>query len=282
MNTQQQFAAKVQRQIAESRALTPATEKAIAELLDEARKRIVGELAGIDPAKFQAAQLRQLKMSIDHVMARFGTDAGRSVNRLQAIAARNGAELVTAPLGDLPLGHIALDRVKIAQDYTADLITNLSRKSAAEVNGVIQRAFLGGQSLDDILKGVANVLGPERAKAVATTEVLRVQSIATQASLEDARERHPDLKKQWQHVNAARVPRISHVIADGQVREVDEAFDVDGEQLMYPRDPSGSAYNSISCHCLEKPYFDAEDLKSTPAHKRLLDKLGISVEVSAA
>lgn len=282
MTSQQQFAAKVQRLIADSRSLTPAARKAIEELLDEARKRIAGELAGMDPSRFQAAHLRALKNSIERTMDTFSADARRVVGGMQLQAARNGAQIVNGPLGEMALGHIAADRVKIAQGYTADLITSLSKKTAADVNGVIQRAFLGGRPMNDIIADIGTAIGKERAVAVATTEILRVQSIATQASLEDAKERHPDLKKQWQHINAARAPRISHVIADGQVRDVDEAFDVDGEQLMYPRDPSGSPVNTINCHCVEKPYFDAEALTSTPAHKRLLDKLGIKVEVEAA
>jgi hypothetical protein len=37
--------------------------------------------------------------------------------------------------------------------------------------------------------------------------------------------------------------------ADGQVRKANEPFDVGGEELMYPRDPSGSPENTINCHC---------------------------------
>jgi len=282
VNNQQQFAAKVQNLIQQSRALTPATRKAVTELLDEARKRIIGELASADPSRFQAAQLTQLKQSIERAMDTFRRGATREVNLLQLQSARIGSRLATEPLGDLPLGQIATDRIRVAQGYTADLITSLSRKAAADVNGAIQRAFLGGRQMKDIVADIAAAVGEERVKAIATTEVLRVQSIATQASFEEIRERHPDLRKQWQHVNAAIVPRVSHVIADGQVREVQEAFTVDGEQLMYPRDPNGSAANTISCHCLMKPYFDPEALAPKPAHRRLLDRLGIGVDVEAA
>ena len=30
---------------------------------------------------------------------------------------------------------------------------------------------------------------------------------------------------------------------------VDEPFDVDGEPMMYPHDPSGSAFNVVNCRC---------------------------------
>ena len=32
---------------------------------------------------------------------------------------------------------------------------------------------------------------------------------------------------------------------------MDEPFEVDGEQLMYPGDPAGSAGNIINCQCIE-------------------------------
>ncbi|MCU1311830.1 MAG: hypothetical protein JWO20_2955, partial [Candidatus Angelobacter sp.] len=245
MTDQAKFAAKVAELIKQSRALTPAARKTVMELLDEARTRIAGQVATLNPQGFQAAQLKQLRFSIDQAMGKFATDASHQVNLLQAQAARIGTQLVSEPLGELALGHIATDRLVIAQGYAADLITNLSKKSAADLNGVIQRAFLGGQQMSDILSQVSSIVGGDRAPVVATTEILRVQSIATQATLEEATQRHPDLKKQWQHVAAARVPRVSHIIADGLIRAVDEAFDVDGELLMFPRDPNGSAYNSV-------------------------------------
>jgi hypothetical protein len=46
---------------------------------------------------------------------------------------------------------------------------------------------------------------------------------------------------------------------------------------MYPRDPNGSAENTIGCHCMQGPYFAADALKPTASQKGLLDSLGISV-----
>ena len=43
--------------------------------------------------------------------------------------------------------------------------------------------------------------------------------------------------------------RDDHAEADGQEVGMDEAFDVGGEQLMYPGDPAGSAGNTINCRC---------------------------------
>ncbi len=44
--------------------------------------------------------------------------------------------------------------------------------------------------------------------------------------------------------------RSSHRIADGQVVNVKEPFDVGGEDLQHPRDPNGSAGNIMGCRCI--------------------------------
>jgi hypothetical protein len=80
----------------------------------------------------------------------------------------------------------------------------------------------------------------ERAQTIATNEILRVNSMASQARFEDLAQHHPDLRKQWLHILAARAPRALHILASGQVVDVDKSFDVAGEALMFPRDPKGS------------------------------------------
>ncbi len=87
---------------------------------------------------------------------------------------------------------------------------------------------------------------------------------------------------------AARVPRLAHKLsvedggANGQIRNVNEDFDVAGEQLAYPRDPKGSPENTINCHCVMKPFFEADALKSTPGQRGLLQDLGIEISVGPA
>ena len=45
--------------------------------------------------------------------------------------------------------------------------------------------------------------------------------------------------------------RQPHIDADGERVPMDEPFVRTGEALMYPGDPAGSAWNIISCRCLE-------------------------------
>jgi hypothetical protein len=56
---------------------------------------------------------------------------------------------------------------------------------------------------------------------------------------------------------------------------------VEGEELQYPRDPAGSAENTINCHCLMIPHLSDDDLKPSDQERSLLKSLGISVVVAA-
>lgn len=297
MSTQTQFAAKVADLIAQSKNLSLDARKKILELLDETRKRILGELAGMDPASFSAAQLNVIKHQIDVLMKQFSGQATAALDAYESKSFQLGAQTVSAPLATIgfessALGQIDTSALAIAQGYTADLITGLSAQASAQVNGAIQRAFLGGQQITDIIKQIGTALSDgkgftglfdsigRRATSIALNEVLRVHSIAAQARLEDASQRHPDLQKQWHHLAIARMPRPGHEYADGQVVDVDQPFEVEGEELMYPRDPKGSAGNTINCHCMMKPYFAEDALKPSAAQKGLLDSLGISVSAA--
>jgi uncharacterized protein with gpF-like domain len=295
MSAQTQFAAKVSELIKQSRALSLQARKQVLELLDEARKKIIGDLAGINPESYSAAQLNVLKSSIDQAMNQFSNAATSTVDAFESRAFIMGTQTVAQPLAavglDSSLGQVSSSTLAIVQGYTADLITGLSKNAAAQVNGAIQRAFLGGQNITDIIKqvgtaidnkGFTGIFSPigKRATSITLNEIGRVHSIAAQARMEDAVQRHPELQKQWHHLPIALVPRPGHIAADGQVVDVDKPFVVEGEELMYPRDPNGSAENTINCSCMQGPYFSEDALKPSASQKGLLDSLGISVSAA--
>jgi len=181
-----------------------------------------------------------------------------------------------------------LNTLRIAQAYTADLVSGLSAEATTKLNAVLQRAFLGGQTLPEIIAQVGKAISGDkfsgifdeigdRAFKVATNEIMRVHSIAGQARMKDLATRNSKIKKQWVHLPAARVPRITHLLADGQIVGVDEPFTVGIEQLMFPRDPNGSASNTINCHCISIPYIDDEDLYATAEDRATLEAVGLKM-----
>jgi hypothetical protein len=291
------FGAKVAELVKQARAFGPDVRAKVMALLEEARKSVIADIANVDPQSFQAAQLRTLARSIDSAIQQFSTDFSQYVASAQSDAFKLGVIGIDQPLdaAGLPtpaLGGVSTSALTIAQGYTADLISGLAKDASGKLNAAIQRAFLGGQSLDDIIAqvgravdgdkftGLFSAIG-ERAETIALNEILRVHSIAGQARLEDLAGQVPGVKKQWLHIMAARVPRFSHIMASGQVREVGEPFSVGGEDLMYPRDPNGEAENTVNCHCLLVPYMDPSALQPTPGQKSLLKDLGIDISVAS-
>ena len=93
-----------------------------------------------------------------------------------------------------------------------------------------------------------------RAETITMTEAGRVLEAASQARKVAAASVVPGLQKQWYYGHSPRQPRPAHLAAHGQVRDVDKPFDVGGEKLMYPKDPAGSARNTIRCGCTSLPY----------------------------
>ncbi len=106
-----------------------------------------------------------------------------------------------------------------------------------------------GETLDQVAQRVDDLytesIIPERSQTISATEV---HSANEYGSAQAAQLSGLMLKKMWQTTFDDKV-RIDHAEAQGQEVDMDEAFDVGGEQLMYPGDPAGSPGNIIGCRC---------------------------------
>ena len=275
-------------------ALSPEAELRIRKLLDDVNRELLADLAHTQPGSYSSAQLQMLKSQVDRLMAQFAQQASAIVEKFEEQTYQQTARSIDATVSAAATATVAvqpvLDRsaLQVVQGYTADLITGLSRDAAGKINASIQRAYLGRADLTQLVKqigaarygsaftGIFSQVG-EHTVNVALNEIRRLQSIVSFARIRDLKQRHPNLGKGWRHIPVARVPRVAHILADGQVVAVEEPFIVGGEELMYPRDPKGSAANTINCSCLLYPAVSNEDLKSSDAERALLAKYGISV-----
>lgn len=281
----------------QAEALTPEARRRIVKLLDDANREILADIARSNPESYNAARLQALKAQVQRVMAEFAQQAASQISDLEDRTYRQTALQVDATIaagtGSLMVQPV-VDRalLQVVQGYTADLITGLTHDMSARINAAIQRAMLGGSNLTQLVTQIGQTLEGgefsglfsqvgERAMSIATNEIMRVQSLASVARINDLAPHHPGLGKRWLHIPVARVPRISHLLADGQIRKPDEPFLVEGEELQYPRDPSGSPENTINCHCLVQPYLSDEQLKATDQERELLSSYGVSVERAA-
>jgi HK97 family phage portal protein len=86
---------------------------------------------------------------------------------------------------------------------------------------------------------------PRRSTVIARTEVV---GASNWAAMQAAQQSGLTLNKVWLATGDART-RPAHADADGQEVGIEEPFEVGGEALAYPGDPSGSAGNIVDCRC---------------------------------
>jgi len=120
-----------------------------------------------------------------------------------------------------------------------------------------------------VARGIDQIIGTSkqfgylnRADIIARTEIGRAYSISRQARDEESAKILPGLKKQWISYPGARDKDmgggrgfVSHVDANGQIRDVDQPFEVGGEELMAPR-MGEKAENNVNCRCQSVPYME--------------------------
>lgn len=142
------------------------------------------------------------------------------------------------------------------QKFLADRITDISIEARDAIKTQLGLAVSGAQSVSDTIANVDQILGGNarrRASTITNTELNRAFAMASYERLLESAKRVPGLKKQWRRSGKIH-SRIEHDLIDGQVRAVDVPFQAGGEKLRYPRDPKGSAKNTINCGCKILPF----------------------------
>lgn len=87
-----------------------------------------------------------------------------------------------------------------------------------------------------------------RAKVIARTETNRAWNAGSLAAAQYYEPTSTRWVKVWD-TDVDSHERPSHRRADGQVRSLSDTFQVGGEDLRFPGDPSGSPGNVINCRC---------------------------------
>lgn len=128
--------------------------------------------------------------------------------------------------------------------------------TAAALRESLQEGVAAGESLGDLTARVRSVFEARQSMAatIARTETLPGFNLASQETwiasgvVEE---------QEWLTARDSAV-REAHAEADGQRVAIGAMFEVDGEFLEYPGDPSGSASNVINCRCTVVPIVSEE------------------------
>lgn len=142
------------------------------------------------------------------------------------------------------------------QKFMADRIADISDEAREAIKVQLSLTVSGAQSVSDTIANVDQILGGNarrRASTITNTELNRAFAMASYERMLESQKRLPGLKKQWRRSGKIH-SRIEHDLIDGQVRAVDVPFQAGGEELRFPRDPKGSAKNTINCGCKILPF----------------------------
>jgi len=236
----------------------------ILRLLEEADARIAALLAG-QPSDAERWLLPQLQASVRQTMTEFGDQAGSRIESATSGIWHAGRNLVDAPLAaggmQIALAAPFVEGRQLAamRAFMTDRIKDVGVQAINRINTQLGLVVLGAQPPADAVGSIRKILGEaSRARAVdiTRTELSRVYSTAALERLTQQAQVVPGLKKQWRK-SGKRAPRLTHAIADGQVRDVDQPFKVGAVTMMAPHDPAAPAAEIINCGCTVVPWMAA-------------------------
>jgi uncharacterized protein with gpF-like domain len=127
-------------------------------------------------------------------------------------------------------------------------ITNITETTRGNIITAIARGESEGLGIVAIARFVRDLvpaLSVARSSLIARTETHGAANYGADAA---AKETGLTLRKEWVSAADERT-RKSHAEADGQVVGMDEYFQVGGDSLMYPGDPSADVSQIANCRC---------------------------------
>ncbi len=117
------------------------------------------------------------------------------------------------------------------------------------ISSEISRGIAGGMSYHEIARNIGSTAKAPmaRAKTIVQTESHRIQQAARHNARVTAKSKGADIVKQWNSTLDGGT-RDTHRKLDGQIRELDEPFEVGGMKAMYPGD-FGDPAEDCNCRC---------------------------------
>ncbi len=133
--------------------------------------------------------------------------------------------------------------------YGANKVVNIADTTRKMIKGVVDDGLKTGKTREQIAKSIweqnAGEIGMKRARVIATTESHNAAMNGDYYAMEST---GIPFKKRWLTFIDQRT-RKHHAAVDGQLQPSDMPFEVGGELLMYPGDPTASASNVVNCRC---------------------------------
>lgn len=146
------------------------------------------------------------------------------------------------------LSDVIMQKIRARAEHWGEITGDATFEA---IDATLGEAASNGWSLQQVMDAIESqaMLQPNRAERIARTEII---GTLNEAHLDTYRTSGGASGKEWLATQDDRT-RDEHLAADGQQRDIDEPFDVGGEALQFPGDPSGDPGNIINCRCTLLP-----------------------------
>lgn len=242
---------------------------------------------------YQVDYQKALKKQVSGVLDQLNTDQFSTISDYLTKSYEDG---FIGTLYDLQGQGIPLifpidqEQVKKAIVHDTKLSKNLYSSLGEDVNDLkkriqseLSRGISQSYSYAQIAKNISNQvsIGYNRASRIARTEGHRIQQEATYNAQKKAKEAGADVVKQWDAALDSRT-RKAHSLLDGQIRELDDPFEVNGMSAMYPGG-FGVPSQDIHCRCvvLQRARW-ALDEEGFEEHTKFSAEDGVAIDLSDA
>jgi len=169
---------------------------------------------------------------------------------------------VTTPINQNMVVKAIENDTKLSKSLYESLDMSKLKK---DIRSELSRGLATSSSYDVISTNISvrSKINLSNASRIARTEGHRVQNQAALDAMEDAKKEGADIVKQWDSTLDGNT-RESHKILDGQIREIDDYFEVNGHRGKIPGG-FGVPGEDINCRCAvlqrAKWALDEEELK---------------------
>jgi hypothetical protein len=278
---QRQYAAAMNRVIKRFETMEEATVKQMVAFLEQYRRDVIGYLSSVpDDSYFASFALGEIKANIENQTETLRRQLVTMQNGALQTAVTDGVEMVVEPLIAASIEgaffRSSVAQINVLMDYSADLIKGLTGDVIKLISSEIGRVGLGALTPYQAMQKVTDILGVQggrkivggiasRAETIVRTETNRAFSVATQSQMETSLQEFPELQKAWMSTGDFRT-RNAHLSAHGQIVGVNDKFTVGGEELAFPRDPAGSAKNTINCILPDNEVFAPKLMAASRSH----------------
>ena len=234
-------------------------EDALAEINDKIAILMGREDAELQHVIYQINYQKALKKQVSAILDKLHANEYESISEYLAKSYEDGfiTTMYNLQGQGIPL-VIPIDQKQVVEaiqtdsKISTDLYTALGKdisKLKKQISGEISRGISNAAMYSEIANNLSAYarIGKNNAHRIVRTEMHRIQNKAAMDACWKAKYNGADVVRQWDSALDKKT-RKSHRELDGQIRELDEEFEVNGHTAMFPGG-FGRPEEDINCRC---------------------------------